>query len=150
MSKVNIKKEGEIFTIMPEKVGSISHTFRVLEGRATLIENPHSNTLKTGLSFNCSSQVEEVNKLISVLDTLKDIMLTQLAENSLQDTTKVDDVPNGTLVETCDGRYGIIKKVDWNAKCLLKRNDYQIQFPNGIGIFGKDEFKIIILPTQHN
>ena len=142
--KVNIKKEGEIITIKPEEVGSIAHTFRVLEGRATLIESPHNNTLKNGLALTASAQVTEVNKLISVLETLRDTMLTQLAEKALIQPAKPDDeILPGTIVETCDGRYGIIKKIDWHAKLILRRNDYQIQFPQGVGIFRKDEFKIV-------
>jgi len=145
--KINVKKEGEIITIKPGEVGSIAHTFRVLEGRATLIESPHNNVLKNGLSLTSACQVAEVNRLISVLETLRDIMLTQLTEKALAENTKVEEeIPPGTLVETNDGRYGIVKKVDWHARLLLKRNDYQIQFPNGIGIFRKDEFKVL-LPT---
>lgn len=142
MENITIKKEGEIITLKPEQSGSISHTFRVLEGRATLIESPHNNTLKSGLSLTCAAQVDEVNKLISVLETLRDIQLSQLLLKEIS-TEDEKTIPEGSLVETNDGRYGIVKKVDWHSKLVLKRNDYQIKFPNGVGIFRKDEIKVV-------
>lgn len=123
MENITIKKEGEIITLKPEQTGSISHTFRVLEGRATLIESPHNNTLKSGLSLTVAAQVDEVNKLISVLETLRDIQLLQLLLKEIN-TEDEKTIPEGSLVETNDGRYGIVKKVDWYSKLVLKRNDY--------------------------
>lgn len=139
MKKINIKKEGEIVTLKPEYVGSISHTFRILNGRATQIESPHNNVLKGGLSLTIAAQVDEVSSLIEVLESLRDIMLTQLSENIVEEK----EIETGTLVETNDNRYGIVKKVDWFSKLNLGRKDYQIQFPDGCGIFRRDEFKIV-------
>lgn len=135
MEKINVKNEGEIITIKPEAIGSIAHTFRVMDGRATHIESPHNNVLKNGLALTAAATVEEVNKLIGVLETLRDIMLSQ----KLEVLEKEPKFATGTLVETNDKRYGIVKKVDWFSTKVLGRKDYQIQFPDGVGIFREDE-----------
>jgi hypothetical protein len=139
MEKIEVKKEGEIFTLKPSRIGSIQHTFRVLDGRATLIESPHNNTLKGGLSMTCAAQVDEVESLISVLEMLKDQMLKSKLEAEIDSAPEIEV---GTWVETGDGRYGRIKKVDWFSKSILNRKDYQIQFPDGVGIFRRDEFSL--------
>jgi hypothetical protein len=139
MKKINIKKEGEILTLRPEERGSISHTFRILEGRATLIESPHNNTLKSGLSLTSAATVNEVSNLIEVLDTLRDIMLSQEADKLLleEDT----EIESGTWVKTDDNRFGRVKKVDWHSLKFMNRKDYQIEFPDGIGIFRRNEIE---------
>ena len=135
-NKINVKKEGEIITIKPEETGSISHTFRILGDRATLIESPHNNTLKYGLSFTVAATTNEIKKLILVLETLQDILLGNYME---QELNKEQLLESGTWVKTCDDRYGRIKKIDWFSEKVMKRKDYQIEFPNGVGIFRRDE-----------
>lgn len=52
----------------------------------------------------------------------------------------------GQLIKTCDNRYGFIKEIDWHSGLFLKRNDYQIQFPDGVGIFRADEIELVDNP----
>lgn len=72
--------------------------------------------------------------------------LIQYAEMHLE-VFKVDDkelgeelLPN-TLVITCDNRWGIVKEVDLHSMKFLKRKDYKVEFPDGVGIFRRDELK---------
>lgn len=54
-----------------------------------------------------------------------------------------DTIKRGSVVKTCDNRYGIVRGVDWHAREFLHRDDYQIKFPSGTGIFRQDEFEVI-------
>jgi hypothetical protein len=63
-----------------------------------------------------------------------------------EEDSNVGKYKRGQLVKTCDGRYGFIKEIDWHARMFIKRDDYQIQFPDGVGIFRADEFEIIDNP----
>ena len=101
-----IKKEGEIISLRPDYYGSITHTFRIAEGRITVLDTPYSSVSKGGISFTSAAQIQELNGLIGVLETLRDIVLTRHLEETV---VEEKEIPTGTLVETCDKRYGIAK-----------------------------------------
>jgi len=140
MEKINIEPIGTYFKIKPEKVGSCANVVLIKDGRATFYENEYSKT-PTHVKLNSCAPVEELNQVIAVLETVRDVALGQLAEVAVPEE---EILAPGLLVETCDKRYGIIKKVDWHAEKFLKRKDYQIQFPDGVGIFRRDEFKVVV------
>jgi hypothetical protein len=52
----------------------------------------------------------------------------------------------GQLVKTNDNRYGFVKEIDWHSLTFINRGDYQIQFPDGVGIFRADELELVDNP----
>lgn len=93
MGSVNIEQEGVIITLKPSETGSISHTFKVKNGRATLLESPHrpDEPDLNGLSFNVAAELDEVSKLIDVLKTLCGIMSEQLEEQAEELSEESED-----------------------------------------------------------
>ena len=85
----------------------------------------------------------DIDELADELIELNDN--AEKVRESLPTKEEIEEIKTGTVVETCDGRYGIVRGVDWHAKKFLGRGDYQIKFPTGVGIFRRDEFKVVNL-----
>lgn len=80
--KITTEKVGTYYKIKPAEEGTIGHIFFVKEGRATRVESEYSRLGEANISFNSLSTIEEVDHLISCLQTLRTIMKANLIESN--------------------------------------------------------------------